>query len=402
MTSIANDSTHTSFPKVPATAKLAILLPTARWSALARAIIGQMVGIASEETVVLIGDNSESEEKQIFLKKIENINPYIMSISHEKNIGSFANICFLHEWSKNVSYTAMMADDDWMTPNYHLEAYRFLEENPQVSCCAAGTSFADFGDGNLVKINQSSMVGATAIERIRAWNPYAARITMYNTSKRIHLNHAIKYHNASPLGGITLVENLWELSRLSQGEFFSVPGQDLYLHYPATRQAGITGLHNLLFKDTSIDVLFTHFASLSTAIQCAIFLKGDMSPIENIDDRENCAQYVFSTIFNTQFLPKVTNHESKGSICQLFSDTPHIISGFSEFCYNPNDGRIFFNADLLNWFIDILKRFEKKTDLKEISVSEEFRKFAYQRLANDSTFSNHPRSPLSRANDLSG
>lgn len=400
--SIANEDFHTSFPAIPPTAKLAILLPTVRWSPLARAIIGKMVGVASEETVVLIGDNSENEEKRVFLKKITNINSSILSVSHEKNIGAFANICFLHEWSKNVSYTAILADDDWITPNYHVEAYRFLEKNPHVSCCAAGASFADFGDGKLININQPSMAGATTIERVRRWDPRAARITMFNTSKRIHLNHAIEYHNASPLGGVTLMENLWELSRLSQGEFASVPGQTLYLHYPATRQGGATRLHNLLFKDAKIDFLFTYFASLSTAIQCAIFLKGAMSPIENIEDRDDCAQHVFSEIFNKQFLPVVMGHDSKEAVGKLFTDTPHIIAGFSEFCYNSNSGRVLFDADLLDWFIEILTRFETEVDSNQISISQEFRTFAYQALANDLTFSSHSRSPLSRANDLSG
>jgi hypothetical protein len=98
----------------------------------------------------------------------------------------------------------------------------------------------------------------------------------------------------------------------------------------------------------------------------------------------------------------VVGHDSREAVYELFSDAPHIIAGFSEFCYKLNDAPILFNADLLNWFIDILKRFETKTDLEEMSISEKFRIFAYQALADDSTFSNQPSSPLSQANELSG
>ena len=387
--SIQVNTVNESFPIIPSTAKLAILLPTIRWSPLSRSIIGSMIGIASEEIVVLIGDNSENENKRIFLNQIKKINPYIFSVSHKNNIGSFKNICFLHDWSKDLPYTAIMADDDWKSPGYHISAYRFILDNPSVSCCSVGTSFIDIGDGNLILINQPSMIGTNAFDRIQGWDPLAARMTMYNTSKRAHLDHAIEYHKKSPLHGTTLIENLWELSRISQGDFCNITGEDIYVHRPATRSLGHEQSilsHNLLYKDAGIDFTFVHFSALSTAIQCAMFLKGSFSPIENLDERDRCAQHVFSEIFVKQFMPVVSAPSSKDIVDFLFKDKPSILEGFSSFCYNKNIENTNFCFELLNWFVEILEHFESKKNKNYISISNAFKDFALQTLANDTKF----------------
>jgi hypothetical protein len=66
----------TEFADIPQSARLAILLPTFRWSDHVRSTIGSLLGVANEEVVVLIGDNSENKEKRDFLKKIHAINPW--------------------------------------------------------------------------------------------------------------------------------------------------------------------------------------------------------------------------------------------------------------------------------------------------------------------------------------
>ena len=65
---------QSDYPDIPASARMAIVIPTARWTPMAKSLIGSMVGIANEEICVLIADNSENQDKRDFLKKIRNIN----------------------------------------------------------------------------------------------------------------------------------------------------------------------------------------------------------------------------------------------------------------------------------------------------------------------------------------
>ena len=84
-----------SFPAIPSSAGHAILMPSVRFDDNSRSIIGGLVGIANEETVVLIADNSEDIEKKRFLEQIRAINPNILAVHHEKNIGGQGNFDYL-------------------------------------------------------------------------------------------------------------------------------------------------------------------------------------------------------------------------------------------------------------------------------------------------------------------
>ena len=364
---------------LPASVRLAIVLPTVRWSPTVRSIVGSLLGVASEEVAVLIGDNSENPEKRAFLERIHQLNPHIQFVSHEKNIGSFGNFVFLHHWCRNVEFSAIMADDDCMSPDYHIDGYRVLLDNPQASGASCGATLVDVGDGKKVDVTQKPMLGATPFERMRLWSATAARATMYDTSRRNTLDYAIEYHRQSPLNGITLLEDLWELSRLSHGEFLAVQGPGIYMHYPATRTIGgdeAQRFYNLLCRDAGLQYPFVYFASLSTAVQCALFLLGRLSPIADPAQRNDCAQLVFRQIFTQQYLPNVSGESSHEAVGMLFAGSRAALDGFDRYCKMPNSASVRFDRDMLAWFIEIIKVFETRNDDVSLNMSARFEQFA--------------------------
>ena len=364
---------------LPASVRLAIVLPTVRWSPMVRSIVGSLLGVASEEVAVLIGDNSENAEKRAFLHSIHQLNPNIHFVSHEKNIGSFGNFVFLHHWCRNVEFSAIMADDDCMSPDYHIEGYRVLLENPQASGASCGATLVDVGDGKKVDVTQKPMLGATPMERMQHWSATAARATMYDTSRRNTLDQAIEYHRQSPLNGITLLEDLWELSRLAHGEFLAKPGHGLYMHYPATRTIGgdeTQRFYNLLCRDAGLQFPFVYFASLSTAVQCALFLLGRLSPIADPAHRNECAQHVFRQIFAQQYMPNVSGESSHEAVGMLFANSKPALDGFDRYCNVPNSAAVRFDQDMLDWFIEIIKVFETRNDDASLNMSTRFETFA--------------------------
>jgi hypothetical protein len=190
------------FIAIPSSVKLAILLPTARWTTMAQSVIASLVGVANEEVAVLIADNSENEEKRQFLQKICDINPFIFVVTHEKNIGAFANILYLFDWCKDVPFCALMADDDWMSPTYYSDAFQLLRNHSEITCAEVGNTFVDMnGDGNFQNISQITMHGQTPIDRIRQWNGTLLRVTTYNVSRRSSLENAINFYRTTPLNG---------------------------------------------------------------------------------------------------------------------------------------------------------------------------------------------------------
>lgn len=369
---------HAEFPEIPATARLAIMIPTVRWDSMTQSVLGSMVGIANEEVLVLVADNSENTEKRLFLKKIRGINPYVIAISHEKNIGPLGNFFYLYNWTKNVPFIAQMADDDWMSPTYHADAYRTLLDNPSATSAEAGTALVDISDGQLVNISQQSMCGNTAIERVMQWNCIAARVTMYNVSRRTAMEAAIEFFRATPLNGITLVESLYELNRLALGDFLHVTGHGCFVHYPA--MASHSGdstqrTYDILFKDAGLQYSFVFFGGLSTAVQCALFLMGKFSPISDAEQRMACGQHVFGYIFTTSFLPKVATKESHEAAAILFTHYPKVMEGFLKYCNPPFSQQPVMDRALLGWFIELIKAFETKTPTNDLLLSERFMKF---------------------------
>ena len=340
--------------------KLAILIPSVRWNAKSRALLASCVGIANEEIAVLIGDNSENPEKKDFLRKLRKINQNIISVSHTKNIGAFNNFFFLLDWCKDIEFYALIGDDDWMTPCYYPDALEILKKNPHVSCCEAGTALADFGDGKHLSISQPSMTGSNMPQRLKNWNAVVARITAYHASRRSTIQSALDFQKTTPIYGLTMIENLWELNRLAKGDFISTPAPSYFIHYPATaaHQGDINSrFYNLLCKDIGLSASALDFMDLSSAIQCALFLMGKLSPIGELTEKKTCGQAVFKHIYTNQFLPKFKNTENKNRIFNnikkttLASDLNHYISpSFTE--------KAILDDGLISLFIDLMDLFQ--------------------------------------------
>lgn len=349
-----------------------------------RAVIGSMLGIANDEVAVLIADNSENSEKHEFLRKIRGINPNIIAIAHKKNIGAQNNFSYLMEWCQDTEFCAIMADDDWMSPTYHIDAFQLLRNNSGTSCAEVGSTFVDMGDGKLVNVSQQAMLGLAPIERIRQWSAIAARATMYNASRRATLENAIQYLKTSPLHGLTLSEDLWELNRLALGDFIAQPGQGSFVHYPAhgSRIGDATQrYYDLLCKDLGLQYPFVFFTGLSTAIQCALFLTGSLSPLGDGNQKILCSQHVFSHIYLKSFLPMVSAESSHKAAAMLFASHPRALEGFLTFCNPPFSQNPIFNRAIVDWFIEIIKVFETKPLDDAPLLSEKFSHFVDKILA---------------------
>ena len=203
---------------------------------------------------------------------------------------------------------------------------------------------------------------------------------MYNASRRQHLSPAMEFHRRSPLNGLTLIEDLWELSRLAQGEFHNISGHGIYLHYPATRTIGgdeTERFYNLICKNEGLQFPFVYFAALSTAIQCAVFLMGKLSPVNAMENRYECAQHVFRHIFLTQFLPHVTGSSSQDAAAVMFAEHPTVMAGFLKYCNTANAAQVVCDKDLLNWFIDIIRVFESPASATQALLSLRFEQFIH-------------------------
>jgi GT2 family glycosyltransferase len=367
------------FPEIPSSTRMAIVIPTARWTPMAQSVIGSMVGVANEEVAVLIADNSENLEKREFLKKIRNINPNVLAVSHAKNIGAQNNFYYLYEWSRRIEFLAQMADDDWVSPTYFPEAYHFLRDNPGISCAEMGTTFVDMGDNKLVNASQPSMYGRTPFERMQKWNGVVARVTMYNVSRRSALDAAIQFLRESPLPGMTMVESLWELNRLALGEFVASPGLGCLIHYP--EYGSILGdrsgrFYNLLCRDIGLGYPALFFMGLSTAVQCAIFLMGNLSPITNSGQRKVCAQHVFEHIFRASFLPSMAGGINHPEVVRFFETHPLVLDGLQKYCTPPFSLKPMLNREMFDWFVNVIRLLESDPVEGGPRLSERFEKFA--------------------------
>jgi hypothetical protein len=373
------------FPAIPSSVRMAIILPTVRWTPMAKSVLASMVGTANEEIAVLIADNSENPEKREFLGALRKLNPNILAVSHYKNIGGKDNLLYLFKWSKDIEFIAQMGDDDWMSPTYHSDSYRNLLLHSAATCSETGTTFVDIGDGQHVNVSQPSMRGDNPLDRMRSWNGIAARATMYNTSRRSALNAALQFLCDTPLPGMTLAEDLWELNRLACGDFISTRGPGCFVHYPehgSIQGDPTTRFYNILCKDVGLTYYFVYFMGLSTAVQCAIFLMCKTSPIANPDQRMECAQHVFAHIFVSSFLPHVGAESSQAAALELLAAYPDVATRFTKYCNPPFSLKPTFDRDFLIWFIELLKVFELKREDAPPLISTEFAAFANRRLEN--------------------
>lgn len=356
-------------PEISPTTKLAILIPTVRWNDSTRGLIASTIGTANEEIAVLIGDNSENAEKQEFLRKISGINKNIISVSHKKNIGATDNLCFLLDWCKDIEFVAVTGDDDWMTSCYYPNALDVLKKNPSASCCEAGTSFVDFGDGIPLEISQPSMIGTSMLERLTKWSAIVARVTMYSASRRNSIQAAVDFQKKTPLHGLTMAENLWELNRLAVGDFIREPANSCFVHYPAhgSNQGNPKQrFYNLLCKDAGLSYSALDFMDLCSAIQCALFLMGNLSPLSDPEEKFFCGQKVFRHIYTEQFIKKFQDSEHKRRTSENITELrlrnrllEHITPPFSE---SP-----ILTEEVLSLFIELMGYFQEENHTSNLA-----------------------------------
>ncbi|MCZ4330206.1 glycosyltransferase [Castellaniella denitrificans] len=367
------------FPAIPESAKFAILIPTARWDFKVRAILASLIGVAGGDVVVLISDNSEITEKHEFLMNIKNINNNIFFYAHKKNIGAIDNFYFLHQWCANVEFSAIMADDDFVSPEYYLDAYNSFLKNGRASCISAGAVFVDFGNRQFHKINQPTMEGECPIDRIRYWNGWAPRVTMYDVSRRVTLNPAIDFLINTPLQGLTLMESIFELSRLSQGDFHQLSGKGFFVHYPFHGGGGgeeFDRFYKLLFEGVGLKFPMVYFMKLSTAVQCAVFLQGRFSPIVDENQKKICAQHVFRHLFFDGFIAADLSRDGvRIFIRGLLKDSDSALVGFDYYCNLKDKNSIEFDFGFVKWFLEIVKLFESPAEDGKELLSEKFAKF---------------------------
>ena len=367
------------FPEIPATTRMAIVIPTFRWTPMARSVIGSMIGVANEEICVLIADNSENADKRAFLEKIRAINPHILAVAHAKNIGAQNNFHYLYDWSRHIEFLAQTADDDWVSPTYFSDAYRLLLDNPGIACAEVGSTLVDMGDHRLINASQPSMRGKTPLERMRKWNGVTARVTMYNVSRRATLAAAEQFLRQTPLPGMTLVEDLWELNRLALGDFVTQPGDGCLLHYPAygSMLGDRSGrFYDLLCRGVGLSYPALYFMGLSSAIQCALFLLGKLSPISDHGQRRACARHVFEHIYKTSFLPALADGITRPEVSSQIERHPRILEGIKRFCSPPFSQKPEFGRELLGWFISLIRLFETEPARGATRLSERFAQFA--------------------------
>ena len=372
-------SREKSFPALPSSARNAILIPSLRFDANAQSIIGGLIGVADEETIVLISDNSENVEKKLFLERIRKINPNIFAAHHEKNIGAFENFNYVFDWSEGMELTAIMADDDWISPDYHLSAFRYLEETPHAAGAAVGNSIILHGEPRVRTVDgtQPQMIGETPIERMRKWSGVASRVTMYNASRRKALVNARQYIRSTPMLGLTLVEDLWEINRLALGSFITKPGSGFLVHNP-TPTSSWEDIYQRIHGGSDLPFSYIYFSALGTAIQLAIFLTGTLSPLNSKKDKSECVDHVFDHVFKESFLAIVGGQEEAAR--SQFSHHPNVLEGFLKYCMPPFPDRITFDMDILEWYISLVAALEAKPENDEASLSEKFKRFSSELL----------------------
>ena len=368
-----------SFPAIPSSARNAILIPSVRFDANAQSIIGGLVGVATEETIILISDNSENLEKKRFLEQIRAINPNILAVQHEKNIGAHENFDYVFDWSEGVELTAVMADDDWISPDYHLSAFRYLERTPNASGAAVGNSIILHGEPRVKTIDgtQPQMIGEKPIERMRKWSGVASRVTMYNASRRNALVNAVQFIKSTPILGITLLEDLWETNRLALGSFVTMPGSGFLVHNP-TPTSTWDDIYARFHGGSDLPFSYIYFSALGTAIQLGIFHAGTLSPLNTKNDKTECANHLFDHVFKKQFLATVGGQEEAAR--SQFSNHPHVLEGFLKYCMPPFPDQITFDQDILKWYISLVDALETKPQNGDAPLSEKFRQFSSELL----------------------
>ncbi|CAG1771644.1 hypothetical protein BAC3_01967 [uncultured bacterium] len=131
-----------------------------------------------------------------------------------------------------------------------------------------------------------------------------------------------------------------------------------------------------------MELSFIYFSALSTAVQCAVFLIGNLSPIVDAQQKQLCAQHVFKHIFLDSFLPLFSSDYGRQTVTTLFANHSKAMAGFLKFCQAPFINNPVFDDEVVDWLIDLIKVFESKSVSDAPLLSTQFRQFVDRMMEN--------------------
>jgi|GEM_PF-5996397 len=175
--------------------KLAILMPTYRFDAVAIQNILTVAAMGRDDIGIFIGDNSENPEKWEFLRDLEGKFKNIHAFCHTKNIGAFENWLFLLE-RQSYEYICMASDDDIYSVDYFLAGYEELKSNPECASSCGLFLLVTPGDDRADISTAISLLSPSPVERITnytGFNPIS-----YAVFRRNNFTAFLSYLKSKP------------------------------------------------------------------------------------------------------------------------------------------------------------------------------------------------------------
>ncbi len=180
--------------------RLALIIPTYRWNALARDILTQAAAIGSDDIRVHIGDNSADGDKHAFLAQLAARSTNVAVTCHPRNLGADPNWLFLVK-AQTAPYICMAADDDFFGAPYFRAALAILDDDP--GCATASGLHVSIAHATKVAGKAAALYTpaerreADPLERIRRYN--GENSICYAVSKRAMVRGFAGFVEANPL-----------------------------------------------------------------------------------------------------------------------------------------------------------------------------------------------------------
>jgi hypothetical protein len=276
-----------------------IFLPTMRWTAETRGLLGHLQWMSREyDVLVSVSDNSQNAEKHAHLDGLAKGNERFRVLVQPSRLPMFRHFAVLFARATRP-YGMLLSDDDWIAPDYVLGVEKTFAERADVAGVMGIVLRLTPGTDAAVQepVNIAANDAAARIEQYLTRVSYF-NLPVYSVFRTDAMQAFCRYAEHHPLAA-SFFDYLMIFALLSRGGLASrAQGPYVYCNTNWSSPERVRESNQRMYMDFGLPRWFSNFHVLYRAVEGFRFLAGPGSPIEDRATREAAALAVFTHYLN--------------------------------------------------------------------------------------------------------
>ncbi len=245
----------------PASPPLTVLLPTYNRAGTLSRTIDSVLGQTHRDLELLISDNASQDATETLCESYAAADPRVRYHRQPENLGPIGNFNWLLS-EAGTEFTLMLADDDWLDPDYVERCLAIIQADPSLSIVTGATHYFE-GDAPPDLVLNTELTGRSGAGRVvrylrHSWSSAAFYGVLRTSSVR----------NALPIANVMGADWLFVSAMAFQGKVVTTTETHLNRTRGGTsanfqRIASVSGLSSRAARNPHLAIAYNQYRDIA-------------------------------------------------------------------------------------------------------------------------------------------